>query len=1264
MKNTPDPSEDDYSSGSSKTTRRKRAPKIKKETTSRSKKQKRENNSSVPTTVSFASTSSQHQPTLLQTTPVRPAVIGVARSISACHRCRLRKTRCDQKFPSCNACLKAGVECVGIDAATGRQIPRSYVSHLEDRVAMLELKIQELTNGAGTPGSDIMNISHPSDNTTSATNSTSSTSSTTVTDSNSISNILASTVDPSIPNSSSSLSNSDLPNRVSNKSSISTILNSPNISAYHDTSHLPSDSHTLSLLSTSSSDAQSKYTNNHISNNITPNNNSPASSVNGFQNGPQISPAKDNDEDSTGVEGIMSTVKMVSSKAATSAPSAFLGSSSGLSFARLLLTAIKFNNANSNDNSSSTHHATAATSSSSSSSSQLKPGAHKVKPAHLPSKETAEKFLYLFFSQANSQLPVIHREQFLTNHFIPIYGPLSEGTSLASDYTTIGVPLTPSPAPSPAAPKMSPLLKHTSINSNSSNGNSSIASPKASTYVGSNTPIAISNYNAPEVTESTPKKALYFLNLMFAIATSIHHQTHPAHISESFRVAAMQHLDSVLSSPNRLEALQGILLLAQYSIMRPAVPGIWYVLGWALRLCVDLGLHTEAGIKSSLSVKTPGSQPMYDPYTLDMRRRLFWCTYAIDRQVCVYLGRPFGIPEESIKVPFPSQLDDTLISEDDYSDLNDIQSDLSRKAPSYKIISVSFFRIRKIQAEIQRILYDCAALPREYNTIEEWRTAMGQRLEAWHSSCPKSAKKMNCNFNLAFIELNYHQTRLLLYGPTPSDSPEPSEDNIATIADAGEKVIQHYQNLHRHRSINYTWVAVHNLFMAGTSYLYALYHSPVLRSETTLEEIEYNAHACIEVLSALVDRCDAAVSCRATFELLTAAILKLCTQEKVAAAPSVPNTTGSGFSSSSTSLPLPSSSLPSPSNSSFSLPSSSSSSTSRSSGVNSGGAFASAESTSNEGRFQGSSPLYPQVVNSRGYTGISSTVLQQQQRSPQTRSPSISQNSTLVSQYPSLMQRSMPPPPLPQQLQQSPSSSTSASSPSLPSLRQQPSNQLNNNVNNTSGSSSGNSSYTSAFADELWMDNFDLDQFFLEAGLPMMMLPNDQLGNATTTQTGQSIQDQQQQQNSQGFPQSQFNMQQQQSRSRQNSYLGFFPSGTSPSQGSNHNNTNTTASTPQTQQDSSNISSLPQQQPQLSTGRNNSLSSNINNSGTPQQQQLNTTYFDSSEIFGTSTNSNASMGPRIFDIINEVPMAAIWDQYFAPSSVGETMMMNPHGGDW
>lgn len=91
---------------------------------------------------------------------------------------------------------------------------------------------------------------------------------------------------------------------------------------------------------------------------------------------------------------------------------------------------------------------------------------------------------------------------------------------------------------------------------------------------------------------------------------------------------------------------------------------------------------------------------------------------------------------------------------------------------------------------------------------------MAKRLEEWYSTSPKSSKDMNCNFNLYFIDLNYHQTRLLLHGISPA-IPRPSVEAFFTIADASEKIIRAYRQLHIEKNINYTWMAVHNLFMAG-----------------------------------------------------------------------------------------------------------------------------------------------------------------------------------------------------------------------------------------------------------------------------------------------------------------------------------------------------------------------------------------------------------------------------------------------------------------
>lgn len=50
------------------------------------------------------------------------------RNVSACSRCRARKNRCDQRLPNCTGCEKAGVDCIGYDPITKREVPRRLVS--------------------------------------------------------------------------------------------------------------------------------------------------------------------------------------------------------------------------------------------------------------------------------------------------------------------------------------------------------------------------------------------------------------------------------------------------------------------------------------------------------------------------------------------------------------------------------------------------------------------------------------------------------------------------------------------------------------------------------------------------------------------------------------------------------------------------------------------------------------------------------------------------------------------------------------------------------------------------------------------------------------------------------------------------------------------------------------------------------------------------------------------------------------------------------
>lgn len=108
---------------------------------------------------------------------------------------------------------------------------------------------------------------------------------------------------------------------------------------------------------------------------------------------------------------------------------------------------------------------------------------------------------------------------------------------------------------------------------------------------------------------------------------------------EEYHAAAIVHLESFLSSSpaaegvgGGLEELQAVLLLAGLALLRPIAPGLWYIIGLAMRLATDLGLHLEDVDESSDSQalysdpnRTPNTSAGRRQWTRDLRRRLWWC---------------------------------------------------------------------------------------------------------------------------------------------------------------------------------------------------------------------------------------------------------------------------------------------------------------------------------------------------------------------------------------------------------------------------------------------------------------------------------------------------------------------------------------------------------------------------------------------------------------------------------------------------------------
>lgn len=691
------------------------------------------------------------------------------RNVSACNRCRVRKNRCDQQLPACSACTKAGAVCVGYDAITKREIPRSYVYFLETRLGYFE-----------------------------------------------------------------------------------NLLNEHNIS--FDAETWNADSRQLGA-SQAGSPVLSKTT-------------APVSD----ERRSTTSSGRDKQEDEK-LDNLVSNIGMVSVQGASD--NRYLGSTSGISFARVVLSAVKkATPAGNGDRNGSKMVGSAAAAGAGGSTMretyfglQTKP---QIKEAPFPNRELGERLATLYFEHANPQIPILHREEF--------------SAMFEKAYSV-------------------------------------------------------------DASSRTPQQ-LYLLNIVFAIGAGIiwgssdtesnsnesankrarltNQQAQP----EEYHASAIVHLGAFLSSEagggGDLEELQAVLLLAGFALLRPVAPGLWYIVGVAMRLAIDLGLHYEDGSglnDAELEMKVPrdmttkrAEQIGKRQWTRDLRRRLWWCTYTFDRLVSTCVGRPFGITDQVITTEFPSLLDDRYITP------AGITKGVHPAEPSYKRVAYHYFRLRLLQSEIVQVLqYQQAQMARmkgwnrqnnymhtklespfliRHHSFKTWRKDIDQRLFEWKESAPSKAETAVA-FSHQFLELNYWQAVTMLYRQSLSVPPafagelSPTEDiaspsGILTedkededliflkCAEAGQKTLKLYRQLHRQRLVNYTYLATHHLFMAGISFLYAVWHSPAVRSRITLDDFDFTVLAATSVLGDLMTKCPPAEACRDAFERMSKATVQMC----------------------------------------------------------------------------------------------------------------------------------------------------------------------------------------------------------------------------------------------------------------------------------------------------------------------------------------------------------------------------------------------------
>ncbi|EXJ83449.1 hypothetical protein A1O1_07072 [Capronia coronata CBS 617.96] len=373
-----------------------------------------------------------------------------------------------------------------------------------------------------------------------------------------------------------------------------------------------------------------------------------------------------------------------------------------------------------------------------------------------------------------------------------------------------------------------------------------------------------SNQASASVTVPVPERDMFIAYMVFAIAlVDVPHTSggRPMQSDGCFR-SALGWVETTLSySKSDLETLRAVLLLAQFVALSPSRGSLWHLTGFALRLCIDVGLHWENDLQCL----------HMDPDILDDRRRLWHCTYHFDRLLCITLGRPFGILDESTHVLLPNP----------WTGCRQGLAAGRRESSDYDIHAQRahnhLFTLAKLESEIKHVQHTRVwtpklAYPRPSWTV--WLQDIQPRLQEWYATMPEPSKAQPLSIfaSPSYWDVMYNNTILLLYRPQAGNMYQSAEE-LSIIFGAASQVIAGLKVLQREGRVEMLWKSVHHLFMAGLGIVYALWQSTEIRDQNPVGKSISILQSCASTLSAMSETFKGATGCRDAFDTLSSATI-------------------------------------------------------------------------------------------------------------------------------------------------------------------------------------------------------------------------------------------------------------------------------------------------------------------------------------------------------------------------------------------------------
>lgn len=366
-------------------------------------------------------------------------------------------------------------------------------------------------------------------------------------------------------------------------------------------------------------------------------------------------------------------------------------------------------------------------------------------------------------------------------------------------------------------------------------------------------------------------------HLIYSISSRFLQLTKKRHLADPqvHFAAAIEPMDYILEQHN-LATVQFLILLVIHGQQSPYGSGSWSQIRYALTMCVELGLHRMRSAKVT---------PTQSERGLEIRRRVFWACYCLDRTTSLLLGRTFGISDRDINVELPS-------SSTEFWNLTSTGEAPGADNWSNILPFIHIIKLKKLQSKIHRTVFrvDKDVLnpePLERAKQDKKIASIHKALDDWAADIPNPPRDAKCatgaydqentyhHDSRDFFTLQYHKTVLSLFAallPTLSTS----DPRFISGAKSAARVCTAYKRLHQHKTLSYSIAALHSCFTAGLTLVYCLWRDASLFSYQALEAVR----ACSLCLTIFGEKWPGAVKYRDIFDALSASLFKAIVDPK------------------------------------------------------------------------------------------------------------------------------------------------------------------------------------------------------------------------------------------------------------------------------------------------------------------------------------------------------------------------------------------------